>query len=126
MAVVTLTKDNFQTTVLQEGIRLVDCWAPWCGPCQMFGPIFEAAAEKYPQHVFGKLNTQEQFEIAGSLGIQSIPTLMLFRDGILLFRQAGALPEAALDDLIAQAESLDMEKVKSEIAEQQTEEAAVA
>ena len=126
MAVVTLDKDNFQAMVLQEGIRLVDCWAPWCGPCQMFGPIFEAAAEKYPQHVFGTLNTQEQSETAGSLGIQSIPTLMLFRDGILLFRQAGALSEAALDDLIAQAESLDMEKVKSEIAEQQPEEAAVA
>lgn len=115
----TLTKANFEETVLQDGIVLVDCWAPWCGPCRMFGPIFEGVADKHPEHVFGKLNTEEEGEVAGSLGIQSIPTLMIFRDGILLFKQAGALPEAALEEVIGQAEALDMEEVRAEIAKRQ-------
>ena len=126
MSTVTLTKADFEETVLQDGIVFVDCWAPWCGPCGMFGPLFEGAAERHPEHTFGKLNTEEEGEVAAALGIQSIPTLMIFRDGILVFRQAGALPEAALEDLVVQAEALDMDKVRAEIAERQPEkEAAV-
>ena len=126
MATLTLDSSNFESTVLKDGIALVDCWAPWCGPCQMFGPIFAAAAEKHPDCVFGKLNTQDELDVAGSLGIQSIPTLMIFRDEILLFRQAGALPAAALDDLIAQVEALDMDEVRAEIAEQKEQGELVA
>lgn len=126
MSTVTLTKANFGETILQDGVVFVDCWAPWCGPCRMFGPVFEGAAERHPEHTFGKLNTEEEGEVAGALSIQSIPTLMIFRDGIQVFRQAGALPEAALDDLVAQAEALDMDKVRAEMAEQQAEKETVA
>ena len=118
MATFTLSKENFEETVTREGIVLVDCWAPWCGPCRMFGPVFESASEKHPGHVFGKLNTEDEPEMAAFLEVRSIPTLMVFRDGILLFRQAGALPEAALDEIISQVEALDMAEVKSRIAEQ--------
>ena len=120
MSTVELTSENFEPTVTEDGIVLVDLWAEWCGPCKMFGPIFENSSEKHPGITFGKVDTEAQQELAGSLGIMSIPTLMMFRDGILLFNQAGALPEAALEDLITQAEALDMDEVRSEIAAQPT------
>ncbi len=107
----------------QEGIVLVDFWAEWCGPCKMFGPIYERVSEKHPDIKFLKVDTEAQPGIAGALQIQAIPTLMLFRDGILLFRDAGALPEAALEDVIKQASELDMDEVRAKIAEQEAAEA---
>lgn len=107
----------------QDGIVLVDFWAEWCGPCKMFGPIFERVSEKHPDIKFLKVDTEAQPGIAGALQIQAIPTLMLFRDGILLFRDAGALPEAALEDIIKQASELDMDEVRAKIAEQEAAEA---
>lgn len=119
MATVELTTENFMTTVENDGIVLIDWWAAWCGPCRMFAPVFEKASEEHTDIVFGKVDTEAQQALAAQAQISSIPTLMLFRDGILLFSQAGALPAAALNDLIGQARALDMEKVRSEIAEQQ-------
>jgi len=116
MSTVELTAENFEPTVTQDGIVLVDLWAEWCGPCKMFGPIFEKSSEQHPDITFGKVDTEAQQALAGSLGIMSIPTLMMFRDGILLFNQAGALPESALEDLIRQARALDMDEVRAEIA----------
>lgn len=107
----------------QDGIVLVDFWAEWCGPCKMFAPIYERVSEKHPDIKFLKVDTEAQPAIAGALQIQAIPTLMLFRDGILLFRDAGALPEAALEDIIKQASELDMKEVRSKIAEQEAAEA---
>ena len=119
MATIELTDRNFEETVDAEGITLVDFWASWCGPCRMFGPIFEEASEQHPDVTFAKVDTEAQQALAGSLGIMSIPTLMIFRDGVLLFNQAGALPAAALEDLIGQAEGLDMDEVRAEIERQQ-------
>ena len=119
MATVTLTKDNFEDVVSGDGIVLVDFWAPWCGPCKMFGPIFEGAAERHDDIVFGKIDTEAQRELAGSFGIMSIPTLMIFRDEIVVFSQPGALPESALDDIIGQVRALDMDEVRKAIAEQE-------
>lgn len=118
MSTIELTAENFEAAVDKDGIVLVDLWAEWCGPCKMFGPIFEKSAEKHTDITFGKVNTEVEQQLAGSLGIMSIPTLMMFRDGILLFNQAGALPEAALEDLITQAQALDMDQVRAEIAAQ--------
>jgi thioredoxin len=119
MAVVDLTKDNFEDIVTRNEIVIIDFWAPWCGPCKGFAPVFEATADKYPDVVFGKVNTDDEQELAGFYGIRSIPTLMVFREKIILFSQAGALPAQGLDGVIAQAKALDMATVHREVAEQQ-------
>ena len=119
MATVELTKDNFEQTVNGNPIVIVDFWAPWCGPCRGFAPVFEKASEAHPDVVFAKVNSDEQQELAGAFNIRSIPTLMVFREKVILFQQAGALPGQALDQVLTQAKSLDMTKVHQEIAQQQ-------
>jgi thioredoxin 1 len=121
MATIDLTSEAFEKTVTADGIVLVDFWAEWCGPCKSFGPIFEEASEKNPEITFAKIDTEAQQEIAGALEIRSIPTLMIFRDGIQLFSQPGALPGHALDDLIDQVKAIDMDDVRAEIAKQTDE-----
>ena len=115
MATTTLTRETFEETVLSDGITLVDFWAEWCGPCRQFGPIFEQTAEENPDVTFAKIDTEAEQALAGSLGIMSIPTLMIFRDGIQLFNRPGALPKAALDDLLRQVRELDMDEVRSQL-----------
>ncbi|MEO7726324.1 MAG: thioredoxin [Burkholderiales bacterium] len=128
MAIVEITKDNFEEVITKNSMVILDFWASWCGPCKAFGPTFEAAAEKYPDVVFGKVNTEEQQELAGHFQIRSIPNVMLFRDQVVLFSQPGAMPAAGIDSVIEQAKAIDMDKVRAEIveAEAQTSGAAKA
>ncbi len=117
MSIVNLTEGTFEETVKADGIVLVDLWAEWCGPCKAFAPVFEKVSQDHEDVTFAKVDTEAEQALAGSLGIMSIPTLMVFRDGILLFNQAGALGESALEDLVTQAEGLDMDEVRSQLAE---------
>jgi len=121
MATVDLTTDDFEKTIMDGGTVLIDFWAGWCGPCRMFAPTYEAVSEAHDDVVFAKVDTEAEQQLAGQLGIQSIPTLMAFRDGILLYREAGALPQAALQDLVGQVKALDMDDVRRQIEEQRTE-----
>ncbi|MGQ5229007.1 thioredoxin [Streptomyces sp. MN3] len=122
-ATVELTKENFDQTVTDNEFVLIDFWAEWCGPCKQFAPVYEKAAEDNPDLVFGKVDTEAQPELAAAFGIQSIPTLMIVRDQVAVFAQPGALPEAALTDVIGQARKLDMDQVRQQIAEQQAQQA---
>ena len=120
MATVALTKDNFEEIVNGNDIVIVDFWAPWCGPCKGFAPVFDAASEKHSDIVFGKVNTDEEQELAASFNIRSIPTLMLFREKVILFSQAGAVPGSALEQIITKGKELDMAAVRKEISERET------
>lgn len=119
MATLELTAETFEETINKDGITLVDFWAEWCGPCRMFGPIFEEASDKHPDIRFGKVDTEAEQGLAAAANITSIPTLMAFRDGILVFAQPGALPAAALQNLIDGVKALDMQEILKEIAEQE-------
>ncbi|MBN2113941.1 MAG: thioredoxin [Acidimicrobiia bacterium] len=121
MPTMELTRDNFEATIAENETVLVDFWAEWCGPCRMFGPIFEKASEEHPDIVFGKVDTEAQQELAAAFGISSIPTLMVFRDQIVLYSRPGALPAPALKDLISQAKALDMDEVRRTIADHEAE-----
>ena len=120
MATIDLTFAEFENTVTADGITLVDFWAEWCGPCRQFAPVFEAASNDNPDIRFTKVDTEAEQELAAGMGISSIPTLMIFRDGILLYAEPGSLPRPALDDLIGQVRGLDMDDIRRQIAEQNT------
>ena len=118
MPTIELTHASFGTYIEKDGITLVDFWAEWCGPCKMFGPIFETASDKYPEITFGKVDTEAEQQLAGEAGISSIPTLMVFRDGILLYNNPGAIPAEALDEIISAVQGLNMDEVRAEVAKQ--------
>ena len=124
MATIELTKDNFQDIVTKNDLVVIDFWAAWCGPCKGFAPVFEAASAKHPAVVFAKVDTEAEQEIAGHFAIRSIPTIMVFREQVIIFSQAGALPADGLESVITQAQALDMKKVHEDIAAQEKERAA--
>ena len=124
MATVELTAENFESVIGGADLALIDFWAAWCGPCRMFGPVFEQASEEHPDAVFGKVDTDAQQALAGSFGISSIPTLMIVRDNVVVYSQPGALPAAALEELITKASELDMDEVRASIAKDRDAEQA--
>ncbi|MEH0147933.1 thioredoxin domain-containing protein [Corynebacterium sp. Q4381] len=121
MSTIDVTEDTFEQTVTADGIVFVDAWASWCGPCRQFAPVYEKVSEQHPDATFAKLDTEAHQGLASALEIQAIPTLMAFRDGIMVFRNAGALPEAAFSDLVDQVKALDMDEVRRQVEQQQAQ-----